>query len=241
MLKTIEMYFLLFIMYAFLGWCMEVICKLIEDKKFINRGFLIGPYCPIYGFGALLITLLLKNYLSDFAALFVFCIIICAILEYSTSFILEKVFHARWWDYSDKKFNIGGRICLDTMIPFGMLGVLILYVFNPLMIKIYNFIDIRYIHIISIILLIILLIDIIISSNILYKIRGNIKVLDKDYTEEKARKVKEKLKGDNWIYRRVINAFPNLKHIKGLIVNAIARQKEIIKEEKEKLKDIRRS
>ena len=65
MLEVIELYFLLFISYAFLGWCMEVICKLIQYKRFINRGFLIGPYCPIYGWGALLITILLRKYTSD--------------------------------------------------------------------------------------------------------------------------------------------------------------------------------
>ena len=240
MLESIEMYFLLFMTYAILGWCMEVICKFVELKRFINRGFLIGPYCPIYGWGALIITLLLKDYSSDLAALFVFCIIICSILEYLTSYILEKVFHARWWDYSNRKFNINGRICLNTMIPFGILGVIIIYIINPFLLKVYNMIGSNYIHIISIILLVIFLIDNIISTNILFKIRGDIKVLDKDYTEELARKVKERIMGYSWIYKRVFDAFPNVKHIKGLIREVIYKQKELIKEEKKKLKEMKK-
>lgn len=240
MIETIEMYFLLFMSYAVLGWCMEVVCKLIELKRFVNRGFLVGPYCPIYGWGALLITLLLKRYVADPSVLFIFCIIICSILEYLTSYILEKVFHARWWDYSNKKFNINGRICLNTMVPFGLLGLTIIYLINPCFMKIYNMIDINTIHIISITLLIIFLIDNIVSTNILFNIRGEIKVLDKDYTEDMARKVKEKIMGYSWIYKRVLNAFPDVKHIRGLLIDVIKREKIKLKEEKRKLKELRK-
>ena len=106
----IRFYFLLFISYSVIGWIMETILKTIEYKKFVNRGFLIGPYCPIYGCGALLMTFLLQGYAEDPIVLFVFNIIICSILEYSTSYIMEKIFKARWWDYSYTKYNINGRI-----------------------------------------------------------------------------------------------------------------------------------
>ena len=96
----IEKYVLLFFIYAFLGWIMEVIGKLIQQKKFINRGFLIGPYCPIYGHGAILITILLSRYKANPFILFFMAILICSILEYATSYFMEKIFHARWWDYS---------------------------------------------------------------------------------------------------------------------------------------------
>ena len=117
----IRVYFLLFMTYAFLGWLMEVTLGLIQSKKFVNRGFLIGPYCPIYGFGGLLITFLLQKYVNDPIVLFFMALIICGILEYVTSYLMEKIFHARWWDYSNKKYNINGRVCLDTIIPFGLL------------------------------------------------------------------------------------------------------------------------
>ena len=131
----IRVYFLLFMIYAILGWCMEVTCKLIQYKRFINRGFLIGPYCPIYGYGAILITFLLKKYTNDPIALFFMAIIICGTLEYLTSYFMEKIFKARWWDYSQKKFNINGRVCLNTIIPFGLLGLFIMYVSNPFFIS----------------------------------------------------------------------------------------------------------
>ena len=164
MLNQIEVYFLLFMSYAFLGWCMEVTCKLLQYKRFINRGFLIGPYCPIYGWGALAITILLKRYTYDVIVLFVMSVIICSFIEYFTSYFMEKKFHARWWDYSSKKFNINGRICLETLIPFGILGVMIMYVTNPFLFKIYNLIPSTSMHIICIILFTIFIIDNIISS-----------------------------------------------------------------------------
>ena len=127
----IRVYFLLFMIYSVLGWIMEVTCKLIQYKRFINRGFLIGPYCPIYGCGGILITVLLNRYMSDPFVLFVMAILLCGTLEYLTSYFMEKAFKARWWDYSQRKFNINGRICLGTIIPFGILGLFISYVSNP--------------------------------------------------------------------------------------------------------------
>ena len=114
----IRVAFILFMFYSIFGWVLEVLGKLIECKRFINRGFLIGPYCPIYGVGAILITALLGKYQDDIIALFIMAIVLCGTLEYLTSYVMEKVFHARWWDYSQRKFNINGRVCLYTIIPF---------------------------------------------------------------------------------------------------------------------------
>ena len=103
-------YFLLFIIYSFMGWLMEIIDNIIVKHKIVNRGFLLGPYCPIYGFGCLSLIFFLSNYKSDPIILFFMAIVICSILEYSTSYIMEKLFKLRWWYYIDKKFNINGRI-----------------------------------------------------------------------------------------------------------------------------------
>ena len=190
MLHTIEIYFLLFISYAFLGWCMEVTCKFIQYKKFINRGFLIGPYCPIYGWGAL------------------------AIIEYLTSYFMEKKYHARWWDYSNKKFNINGRICLETLIPFGILGVAIMYGTNPILFKLYNQIPQLVINILTVILFIGFIVDNIISSNIISSINVEGNKLIKDNTEEITEKIKQVLRQKSCLHRRLINAYPGLKNIK---------------------------
>ena len=228
MLHTIEIYFLLFISYAFLGWCMEVTCKFIQYKKFINRGFLIGPYCPIYGWGALAITILLKRYMEEPLVLFVMSTLICSIIEYLTSYFMEKKYHARWWDYSNKKFNINGRICLETLIPFGILGVAIMYGTNPILFKLYNQIPQLVINILTVILFIGFIVDNIISSNIISSINveGNkyyyinklsldkILLRAKDNTEEITEKIKQVLRQKSWLHRRLINAYPGLKDIK---------------------------
>lgn len=214
MLHTIEIYFLLFISYAFLGWCMEVTCKFIQYKKFINRGFLIGPYCPIYGWGALAITILLKRYMEDPLVLFVMSTLICSIIEYLTSYFMEKKYHARWWDYSNKKFNINGRICLETLIPFGILGVAIMYGTNPILFKLYNQIPQLVINILTAILFIGFIVDNIISSNIISSINVEGNKLIKDNTEEITEKIKQVLRQKSWLHRRLINAYPDLKDIK---------------------------
>ena len=128
-------YFLYFIIYSFIGWLMEVVLKSKDEHKFVNRGFLIGPICPIYGFGVLLIILLVGNSKSDLLAVFLKSILVCSVLEYFTSYFMEKLFHARWWDYSKNKYNINGRICLETMLPFGILSTIVIYVVHPLVIK----------------------------------------------------------------------------------------------------------
>ena len=214
MLHTIENYFLLFISYAFLGWCMEVICKLIEKGKFVDRGFLIGPYCPIYGWGALAITILLKRYAYDPIILFVMSVVICSILEYFTSYFMEKKYHARWWDYSNKKFNITGRICFETMVPFWILGVIIMYVTNPILMDLYQSISQLALHIISALLFIGFIVDNIISSNIMSSIKVEGSKIVKDNTEEITEKVKQILREKSWLHRRLMEAYPNLKDIK---------------------------
>ena len=238
MLHTIEIYFLLFLTYAFLGWCMEVTCKLIQFKRFINRGFLVGPYCPIYGWGALAITLLLQRYTNDIIVLFVMAVIVCSFIEYFTSYFMEKKYHARWWDYSNKKFNINGRICLDTMIPFGILGVFIMYVSNPFFIDIYNSIPDIWLHIIAGILFTLYIIDNIVSSRIISSIHvEEEKIADntEEITNEIATKIKQLLKQKSWLHRRLVNAYPNFKFEKlELIKERLEKQKQKIARKLEK-------
>ena len=102
----LKIYFLLFIIYSVVGWIIEIIDVAILNKKIVNRGFLIGPYCPVYGVGALLMLIFLNKYVYDPFILFCMSFLICGILEYLTSYIMEKLFKARWWDYSSNKFNL---------------------------------------------------------------------------------------------------------------------------------------
>ena len=191
MLKSIEIYILLFFTYSFLGWVMESIGGILKVKKFVNRGFLIGPYCPVYGTGVVLISILLKNYTEDIFALFILSTVICGLLEYTTSYIMEKLFNARWWDYTNRKFNINGRICLETLIPFGIAGTTIICLINPFFINIYLKIPDLARDIITIILSFLFVIDIILSFKIIISFKGET-YKEKDNTEEIGNKVKDK-------------------------------------------------
>lgn len=212
MFKIICFYFLCFITYSFLGWVMEVCVSFYDEHKFINRGFLIGPYCSIYGCGCLLLIFLLQSNKDDLIGLFLKAIVICSILEYTTSFIMEKLFHARWWDYSSKKFNLNGRICLETMLPFGILACLVLYLIQPVFDSYFNLLPPSFLIAISTILFLVYLIDNIISFNVVFNITSNINKLElKDSTEEISKLVKEKIKKAPYLYRRLLGAFPNFQ------------------------------
>lgn len=221
MIKTICIYILFFFIYSFLGWCLEVICKLISEKRFINRGMLIGPICPIYGYGVLIMTLLLQDYLKEPITLFILIIVSCSILEYFTSYFLEKIYHTRWWDYTNRKFNINGRICLETMIPFGILGILIMNYGNPLVFRFLNLFSNTTIYIVSIILLITYMIDNIISCKIIYNIQRLSKeiqskqIIRKDDTERITKLVRKRIEESmKLLDKRLINAFPHLEMLK---------------------------
>lgn len=203
--------FLLFIVYSFVGWVMEVIESFIQKKKFINRGFLIGPYCPIYGIGCITMVLLLYGYIDDIVTLFIMCILLFSIIEYSTSYIMEKLFKARWWDYTHYKFNINGRICLETMIPFGLIGVFIMYIINPIFLGALNSIPSILLTLFTILIGTLFIIDIFVSYNVITNLKSTAREIKKDSTEEITTKVKEILLDKTYIKRRLIKAFPKLK------------------------------
>ena len=212
----IRVYFLLFMLYSFIGWCMEVTGKLIQYKRFINRGFLVGPYCPIYGTGAILITFLLNRYTNDPFVLFIMAILVCGTLEYLTSYFMEKIYHARWWDYSQRKFNINGRVCLNTIIPFGLLGMFIMYVSNPFLIGKIEALPELTLNILFWTLLAIYLLDNIVSTNVISYVGKTTKEFGKslDNTEEITNKVKEALINKSGLYRRLLEAYPKVQSIK---------------------------
>ena len=132
-------YFLLFIVYSVIGWIFESIYCTIHDKCWENRGFLYGPVIPIYGVGATAITVLVHMLMhAEHAELpplqiFLICFFGSMVLEYSTHWALEKLFHACWWDYSNLPLNINGRICLPASLLFGLSGLGVIYGLNPIL------------------------------------------------------------------------------------------------------------
>lgn len=202
--------FVIFIFYSFTGWLIETCLGVFENKKFINRGFLIGPYCPIYGLGAISLLFVLKRYNHDPLALFVIGTALCSFIEYTTSYLLEKMFKARWWDYSHIPFNINGRICLSYSVLFGFGGLFIMK-FNPSLIEFLKSIPINIFNIFTIILVILFIIDFIISFKIINKIKLATLEYKKDNTEEITAKISSIIREKSNQIIRLLQAFPNAK------------------------------
>ncbi|MBP3710205.1 MAG: putative ABC transporter permease [Treponema sp.] len=124
--------FLIFLLYSFIGWCSEVLyVGIFYEHKFINRGFLHGPICPVYGFGGLVVMMLPEKVQASWITLFVTCMVLCSLVEYVTSWQMEKIFKMKWWDYSEHKFNIKGRVCLLNSTLFGVMGLVAVHFVQP--------------------------------------------------------------------------------------------------------------
>ena len=121
----------IFFIYAFLGWCTEVSYAALVTGRFVNRGFLNGPVCPIYGFGVVIVLACLAPLEGWLPALFLGSVVLTSALEWLTGFVLEKLFHQRWWDYSDEPFNLGGYICLRFSIAWGFACLFVVKLLHP--------------------------------------------------------------------------------------------------------------
>ncbi len=121
----------MFLIYAFFGWCLEVMYHTVETGEFANRGFLNGPVCPIYGVGATLVIAVLSR-VDNIFAMFILSMLLTSVLELITGFALKKIYHTSWWDYSDKPFNLGGYICLEFSILWGLACVGVMEIVHPL-------------------------------------------------------------------------------------------------------------
>lgn len=150
------------IIYSFLGWCLESIYKTIILKKPVNSGFLYGPFCPMYGIGAI-IMILLGNLSNSIIGIFLIAFIVFSVWEYIVAVILEKLFKTRYWDYSDLKFNIQGRVCLKNSIYWGILGVLLIFIIQPTIIEWTSLIPLNIVKYIEIILCLAIITDTIIT------------------------------------------------------------------------------
>lgn len=205
MIYNILFYFLIFIIYSFIGWVFEVLAVFLLQKKLINRGFLLGPYCPIFGFGGLILILFLDQFKNDPFNLLIIFSVYASALEYFVSYLMEKFFKARWWDYSHIKFNLNGRICLSNALLFGFLGLFAVFFFNPFLISLLQSINHMAIIIISLIILVIFIVDISITFNIVNKIKKTM-VSKNDNTEELNKKIARIIKQSH-----IVKSFPLIK------------------------------
>lgn len=207
----LKIYFLLFMFYSVIGWLIDIVDYSFIEKRIVNRGFLIGPYCPVYGVGAILMLFLLNRYQHDPLAVFGLGILICGTLEYLTSYVMEKLFRARWWDYSSYRFNLNGRICLLNLILFGIGGVISICITNPFVIHILELVQEPFLSIIFFIIFIFFMIDILVSFKIIFEFKMMTNFIRKDNTEDIKEQVRDILLSRSILYRRLAKAFPNLQ------------------------------
>lgn len=225
MVDKLSVLFMYWIIYSLLGWIVETIYCSVLDGYFVERGFLNGPLCPIYGFGALFVLLLLNQYSDNVVIVFIFGMIYTTIIEYITSFIMEKLFKMRWWDYSDYKFNIRGRVCLRNSFLFGFLCVVLIEIIHPFTENIMTRIPITIIYLLSICILISVLVDLFISINSIVNLNRKL---------EEIHYVKEEI----WIklYEEgIVRKLENLRVITDSKLNDLKELKENLTEFKENI------
>jgi uncharacterized membrane protein len=124
-----------FMIYSYIGWLYETAYCSIQAGRYVNRGFLYGPFCPIYGTSILLMILLFSGRCRNILSLFLYCAFIASLLEYLSSYTMELIFNRRWWDYSSRMLNINGRICVGAAVLFGICGVLIIKYLHPRIVR----------------------------------------------------------------------------------------------------------
>lgn len=242
MILKICTYFLLLIIYSVLGWIIETLLYALRDKKMVKRGFLFGPLCPIYGVGSTILTLALYGRTENIGYLFLFSFLICGALEYSVHFILEKCFHAAWWDYSDRRFNLNGRVYLNGLLYMGAGSVVLLKFVQPFMFDLLSRVPDKAIYIVSFIVYSVLILDI---ATTVADLKNSVNVLKHvlnealtngqnfiDNTDEKITRISENVKENEYVEKmidglqknkqmisKVTNRYPylNLKRYKPLI------------------------
>ena len=216
----ISKYFIDFIIISFLGWAWETIYNIGHERKWIRRGFLYGPICPIYGVGALLGITLIKCFQISFGYTLVWWHIALAsflgstILEYITGWVLEKIFHAYWWDYSDLRFHYKGRICLSASCAFALAGLLIVYFLMPVCDAITTWLPGTAIDLIFILFLVIFVMDMTLTISTLTEFEKMITDMDDGFNERMADVVDNIFRTSNKYYRKTISRVKGFRYPK---------------------------
>ncbi len=239
----ISLWFMKFILFSMIGYIVEMVECALDEGKFQNRGFFCGPILPIFGIGSLLLIWLLKP-LSDFWWLVFFLgIFITTTLEYFGGYLIEKVFHNKWWDYSDEKFNLHGRICLKNSILFGIGSVIILYFLDPIISRFLIQVKDSYLIGCSIVIGLLFFLDATYSCIVAYNLRNHIIVVE-DLKNQKLAKIPgmfekmltKRLKKMRRLPRRLFHAFPALVRIYPKELELIRKIEEKLTNKKKKKK-----
>lgn len=197
----VSKYFILFILYSCMGWIYESVFCTIKSHKWENRGFLYGPVCPIYGIGAVAISAIMgyipyfKNVGYSWWHIFLISFLGSMLLEYATSWILETLFHAIWWDYSNVPLNINGRVCLPAACGFGAAGLLVVYIIAPFTEKMVDSLSVNSVEIISLLFMAFFAVDLTLTISALTNFTRNVVVLSESlnrYMDSLVLEVQEK-------------------------------------------------
>jgi len=226
----------IFIIYAFVGWCVEVAYAALDTGKFVNRGFLNGPYCPIYGFGVVIVVGLLTPLKDNRLILFAGSFVLTTVLEFITGYILEKVFHNKWWDYSDKPFNLKGYICLKFSILWGLGCTFIMDAFHPMIYRIITWIPFVPGVVILCILMSVFIVDGCITVSTILKFNKRLKLMDE--MAASIHKLSDEI-GEN-IYENVTTVIEKSEEFKenhSELIQKIAETREDIEELPEKTRE----
>lgn len=199
---TFNEYMLCFFLYGFVGWCTEVGFAAVKQRRFVNRGFLNGPICPIYGVGVTFVILLLTPFSRNVFFFYVFSVIVVTILEGTTGWAMDKIFHNKWWDYSHMPFNLGGYVCLLFSMLWGAACIFIIYFLHPAVYKGLSLLPNALELVLTILLFAVLLADITVTFSAIFKFNKSLAHLRK-ITDE-LHEISDQLGED--IYENVMRA-----------------------------------
>ena len=176
--------------YSFIGWVYESIVCSIEEKRLINRGFLNGPICPVYGFGGLLVIAVLYNRTDNLLLMFLSCMLLTTTLEYITAITLEKLFDVRWWDYSSYPFNFQGRICLLGSVVFAVLATLTLRFLHPFTLEVLDRIQEGIILTVAGVLVLLVALDLFVTVRHLLRLNGRMQTIQQQVNQFMDKQIK---------------------------------------------------
>lgn len=220
----------LFFLYSFLGWCLEVVYAAIGRKEFVNRGFLNGMLCPVYGVSMVFMLVFMDSLREEWFYLFLGCMIVGTVTELLTGLLLEKAFHLKLWDYSGRRFQAGGYICLTAAAAWGVLGILVMKFINPVLMGLLN--QVPYLPGIAVLtaLCLILAVDVIMTAAALLHIKNQNHAMAEiaQGLDQASRSLQTMIVG--LVHRRMSRAFPGLKKKEAETEEErleLARQKEV--------------
>ena len=220
-----ELYYfaLSFFVYGFLGWCTEVAYAAAKQGKFVNRGFLNGPICPVYGIGVGVVVQFLTPVENNLVLLYISSTILVTVIEGITGFLLEKIFHNKWWDYSEQPLNIGGYVCVLFSLIWGVFCVLIVKIIHPLIYKVLTMIPLVLGIVVMACLAVGLLADLYVTASGILKMNRRLEAMEKIAAELK--ELSDKV-GEN-IYENVMEGMEFREEKKARIEELKAKYEEM--------------